>query len=194
MRILAAILIAVIVLGGTGLYIRFSESITPVPINMSEEAARGAYSIDFTLTFDIDSNVFAGFDEYGFRAELADVVLLESNDRIPAGKPLRIENVDGVKVGRNEIWVYASPASETAAKSPETSAFGGFNEEDAEDLSDNNETQFAVDRAIRVRISHDGEVVAEKTLWSQDNQAVQGTIELFVQGESKDEHDHENEE
>jgi hypothetical protein len=185
MRILAAILIAVIVLGGTGLYIRFSESIAPPPIDMREEAADGSYSVDFTLTFDVDSNVFAGFEEYAFRARLADTVLLESNERIPAGKPLRIDNVDGIKVGRNEIWVYASPAKETVKNLSEQNAFIGFDDTNASVAPDENDnSQFAVDRAIRVRISRDGEVVAEKTLWSQDNQAVQGTIELLVAGDS----------
>ena len=78
--------------------------------------------------------------------------LLRITEEIPAGEPVRIEDVEGVVAGANEFFVAASPTS----------------------------TDAAVARAIRVRILRDGATVAEQSLWSDPGESVDGIVVVDV--------------
>ena len=193
MRVLIAVLFSVLLLGGIGAYIRFADSITPKPPDMSEPAALGQYAIDVTLTFDAKVSLFSAVEPFSLQIRFRDRVIYESQETIKAGTPLRIENIPDVKAGRNEFWVYASPGDFTGENNqydgfgPDANAFQGFRDsgeaeaeqEDAKMLME----QVTLDRAIRLRVfrDHDPLPVAEKTLWSDQSAAVQGAIDLVVE-------------
>jgi len=193
MRVLMAVLFSVLLLGGIGAYIRFADSITPEPPDLSEPAALGQYSIDVTLTFDAKLSLFSAVEPFSLQIRFRDRVIFESHATIKAGTPIRIENLSDVKAGKNEFWVYASPgdAGEEALNpdgfGPDASAFQGFAEPSEPETENENSfqatPQVALARAIRVRVFRDSDPVpvAEKTLWSDQSGAVQGAIDLFVE-------------
>ena len=194
MRVLIAVLFSVLVLGGIGAYIRFADSITPRPPDLSEPAARGEYAMDVTLTFDAKVSLFSAVEPFSLQIRFRDRVLYESQETIKAGTPMRIENIPDVKAGNNEFWVYASPGDFAGDENSfegfdgaDVNAFQGFEETGDADTAQADAAlpaeQIMLDRAIRLRIFRDSDPVpiAEKTLWSDQNGAVQGAIDLFVE-------------
>ena len=189
MRVIAAILFSAFILIGMGAYVRFADNITPIPINFDEEPATGEYTIDVTLTFDVENDPFAGIEETGLRISLAGTTLLDLNKPVRAGTPIRLNNVEGVKVGKNEFLVFASPGVASVIRAPlAADLFSGFDTDPANtDPADGGSIapSIGVSRALRVRVfeGENPDPISEKTIWS-DRGPVQGTVEVFVGDES----------
>jgi hypothetical protein len=189
MRILIAIVFSVLLIGGVAAYIRFADSVTPIPIDVSQQPASGKFAIDVTLTFDVVKDPFSGFEPFGLQIKISEQVLLTANN-IRAGAPIRVDDVSEIKVGKNEFWIYAAAARDdikAEAPQPETAPdpFSGFemSNKTSVDVPLTIESQLPqIDHAIRIRIFRDGTVepVAEQTIWSKAGEAVQGTVTLHV--------------
>ena len=167
MRPFLAVLITTTLIGGIYGYTRFTSHIRPARSEVREVIASGQFAIDITLTFDAQGDEFAN---PSVLIKFQDQVLLERSDRVQAGQPLRISNVDGVQVGENDVFVQVTPEDST-----------GSNDFDLETELESS-APVELSRAIRVRMFRDDSVVAEKTVWSEPGQPVSGLIPVTVGG------------
>lgn len=159
MRLIAAVVISSLILGGLGLFIekRDRRSASDV-VERRIEAAEGKFSVDVTLSFSpATSDPFAVATE---RAEKKPVVVVRLNgsdllsalEAPPAGELISIEKVDGVNIGENEFLVEADPP-----------------------LSEANRAH-----AVRVRVLRDGQPIAEQTTWSEPGTRLVARFRLNV--------------
>jgi hypothetical protein len=169
MRPLAAILVWVIVLGGVALFMHARKDLAANG-TASERAAEGHFAVDVTVSFSAEADPFAldASDESGGLALLLRVNgqdVLRRSDRITAGEPLRIEPVPGIVIGENEFYLEANPPLDQAGR----------------------------EHAIRVRVLHDGQPIAEQTFWSSPGARVANAFRIGVRapGEPTDDaHEH----
>ena len=143
-------------------YLRFAESLRVKPVEAASQAqAAGTYSAQITLTFDAVADEFSlEPTSLLFRQQSQD--LLKRTDLVLAGEPIVIESLPGVVEGPNEFYFECVPRNDGKA----------------------------VARAVRVQLLHDGQVVADKTLWAEPGQVPRGQITLDVPVTKKAEHDH----
>ena len=152
MRPLLAIIVVFAILGGLQGYL----SSRPTPKTWSEpeqQKARGKFEIKITLTFD------AGPDPFSFDATEAPSLLaqfkgepiLKRTDEIASGTIVESE-ISSIVAGQNEFFISVSPK--------------------------NSDTYAA--RAIRVQITRDSPLIAEKSIWSEPGGPVGGTVLIDV--------------
>ena len=172
MRPLLAIAVIIGALGSVRAYISFVNSATGREHHQFQEtAAEGRFHIDLTLTFDARGDVFN--PESILLSLHGDTPLLKIEEEVPAGTVLVVDPVEGIVVGENEFYLKVATGE---AESDGESAFSLPGDETPdESLSAGDRS-----RAVRVRIFQDDQLVAEKTLWSEPGQAVEGIIALHV--------------
>jgi hypothetical protein len=153
MRPIAAILLAVLILGSVKAYTLFERSLPP-PIDIStvQQSATGKFSVDVTLTFDAAADDFA-LEPLAVVIELQGHELFRSLEPVPAGRPIVVEEVPGVVEGRNSFFLKVTPT----------------------------ESDFTSQRAVRVRVLRDGMPIAEETLWSEPGAVVEGIVNVDVE-------------
>jgi hypothetical protein len=152
-RIVIAAALAIVILGGLKVYITLRERLTTAAPQIVTHTATGKYDVEVTLSFD------AGPNEFSLNPDEAPALvvglgareLLRRTDPVPAGA-VTIENVEGLAVGANELFVSAWPR-DGASTAP---------------------------RAARVRVFQDGRLLAERTLWSEPGQPVRGPIPITI--------------
>lgn len=153
MRPILALLVVATLLGGLQTYMW----LRPRParsVAAFEPTAAGIFEVEITLTFAAGPDPFAldlG-DAPSLLVTFRGRDLLRMTEKVPAGEPIRIEEVDGVVAGANEFFVAATPTAQDAT----------------------------VARAIRVRILRDGSTVAEQSLWSDPGESVDGVVVVHV--------------
>jgi hypothetical protein len=172
MRPLLAIAVIIGAFGSVRAYVSFVNSATGREHQQFQEtAAEGRFHLDLTLTFDARSDVFNL--ESVLLSLHGDTPLLRIEEDVPAGTVLIVDPVEGIVVGENEFYLKVATGE---AESGGESAFSLPGDETfdeslpAEDRS----------RAVRVRVFQDDQLVAEKTLWSEPGQAVDGIITVHV--------------
>tara|TARA_B100000809_G_scaffold22534_1_gene19657 strand:- start:164 stop:718 length:555 start_codon:yes stop_codon:yes gene_type:complete len=172
MRPLLAIAVIIGALGSVRAYISFVNSATGREHHQFQEtAAEGRFHLDLTLTFDARGDVFN--PESILLSLHGDTPLLKIEEEVPAGTVLVVDPVEGIVVGENEFYLKVATGE---AESGSESAFLLPGEE----TSDESLPAGGRSRAVRVRIFQDDQLVAEKTLWSEPGQAVEGIIALHV--------------
>jgi hypothetical protein len=155
MRPLSALLLAAIVLGSVAIFFRLQGETNAPAAAPNLQSAAGQFDIEITLTFDAGPDDFAlsASDAPSITVEFRGNELLRRTDTVAAGSALLIEDVAGITVGENSIYVRCSP----------------------KDLDQ------VVSRAIRVRVFCDGVEVAEQTLWSTPGSPVEGLVRLLIE-------------
>ncbi len=168
-RILLAGLSWFLFVGGLHLYMaRRDAALTAQQQAIALAFSRGHHTIEITPTFTAEPNPFAlRLDESPTPAALLvrlnDKELLRLTDRVAGGRPVMIEEVKGLVLGANEIFIEASP--------PDTKA--------------------NVNHAVRVRVFRDDVPVSDTTLWSEGGSAVSGVVRFELKAAAGgDNHDH----
>jgi hypothetical protein len=118
----------------------------------SQRPAPHHYSLDVTISFGAEADVFAADAPVALRLHLGQTTVLEHGELIEAGTVLTLERIEGVVVGMNEFYVQAFP-------------------------NDDYLEQWA---ALRLRVLRGDTVVAEQTLWAPPGDPVAGTLRLYV--------------
>lgn len=145
MRPLLALLISVVILGGLSWFLTQRE--IPVQAALTEHIAEaeGKFSVEVTATFDAKGK---RSDEFAVSTEPSAPLSIRvagqparTIDNVVAGKPIVIENLQGLIVGENELLIEANPLP------VEDNALRAY--------------------AVRVRVLRDGETMSDTTLWTR---------------------------
>ncbi len=168
MRFFLTILIWIVIIGGLFVYSRQRNSIE-AGIQIQNPATREAvdvYALQITPTFSIEKDPFALQTEEeaasGVELRLNGASLSVTAENLQRGIPWKLENVAGVVVGNNEIYVQASPP-----------LFESHQE-----------------HGVRVQLLKSGTVIVDRTIWSNQGSLVSGTIHFQVKEEAHEEHVH----
>ena len=160
-RVVLAILIWVVFIGGFSLYMRRRRvGATPAEGPTAPPAA-GSFTIAVTPDFTATPDPFALWGEDGTGAAALAVRLngkdvLRLAERVEAGKPVRVRDVAGVVVGPNEVYVEASPPVGDSARAA----------------------------TVRVEVLREGKPMAETTLRGEGSSAVAGSLRFDVKPEA----------
>ncbi len=154
MRPLIVIIVWIILIGGLTLYMRGRDEAAPVQ-TFQVEKAEGTYSLDVTTTFAVEPDPFAvdlGTDDKApaLVVKINGVTVLERTERVPAGAPIRLDDIPGILEGTNEFYVEANPPVGNMGKS----------------------------YAVRIRIMRDGITVADHTEWSRPGEKIAAAFPL----------------
>jgi len=186
-RPLFACVAVCVTLGSVALYAYFIRTLPPLPrAENLLEVAKGKFDIEITLTFDAEADKAFLLEPTSVEVSLEGEPILQETQNFRAGHPVVAENVPGVKVGDNDfhVAVYSGDAARnlTNAADSESDAFSlGFDQP-------SDEEDYAVARAVRVRILRDGLPIAEQTLWSDPGKPVEGQVLVTVP--TKEAHGH----
>ena len=153
MRPILAILVAAIVGVGLSLFLRSQKPTDAAPL-LGSSVAEGDFGLAITLTFDAGPDPFAldADSAPSLTVEHHGKLLLRETESLPAGKPIRIDNVEGIVDGQNTFYVRCTAQNEEAF----------------------------VARAIRVEVLRDDQTIAEETLWSDPGKPVRGPVNVEV--------------
>ncbi len=127
--------------------------------------AEASFSLEVTPTFSIEKDPFALQSEENSEAPIE--LRLNGNDialpydQIEQGRVLRIDNISGVLVGHNELYVKASPPL----------------------------AESSLNHGIRLVLLENDAVIADKTIWGSHGALVSGSTS-FETGLSGEDHDH----
>lgn len=117
-RPLLAVLIAAFVLGGTNLFMRTRVVPLPTPERDILQAAPHSLALDVTATGDLGRDAFS-LDAEGapsLAVHVNGAIVFQTTDAIPAGTLTRIEDLQGLNQGHNEILVEALLSGGTTAQ------------------------------------------------------------------------------
>ena len=152
MRPVVVMFFAIAIFGSLYAYLAIAER--PVKAaEFSDTEASGQFQVQLTIPFDCGVSGFE-LDDSGesLVVQLDGRVLLKRTDMVKRGV-LTVDNVEGLKIGRNEFVVAAQPKS-TASES------SGFSlDEDATEAE-------PLPVPIRLQVFRDGVLIGEKTTWN----------------------------
>ena len=168
-RIGLVIAIWMVFVGGLGLYMRQRDAgASEGPTVIRLETAAGQYAVEVTPSFAAAPDPFAlQIDEQDAGAalvvRLGEREILRVTDHVEGGKPLRIEDVEGVVVGMNEVLVEASPPTDQADRR----------------------------HFVLLRVLRDEAAIAERTFWSEGGAKVAGSLRFEIAaGDREGAHEH----
>jgi hypothetical protein len=172
MRIFVTVIVWVVFIGGLTLYMKHRDSVDYLKDNFHEfKMVEKLYALEVTPSFILESDPFAlAIDSQDsspvLLVRLGDHEILKVDDPLTISETFRVEPLDGLIIGENEIYVEASPLVE----------------------------HFTTQNALRVRIIENGYPLAEKTIWSPPGAKVSGTFQFTLKTDdnnlSEDNHDH----
>lgn len=165
MRIALTVLIWLIMVGGLSLYIRQRDRRLPPPIQtpITEAATIEDYALEITPTFSPLPDPFAlQGDQSTLVVRLGEQELLRSRQPLPAGRTVKVHPVHGLVVGRNELFLRASPPVSEAQ----------------------------MDHAVRVRLLQGNREIFDQTLWGLSGANVAGTIPFVIEKKAEPSHGH----
>ena len=122
MRIISAVLIWIVFIGGLTLFIYYRDAAVPsAAVVLEAKAAQGVYALEITTTFTLEPDPFAIQTDDEGRApallvRLGSHEILRKTDRLEAGSIVRVEPLTGLVLGDNEIYLQASPPIEEIGK------------------------------------------------------------------------------
>lgn len=157
MRPVLVIVLATAILGGMQVFLNANR---PVAADQHEGLkliqASGEYAVDVTLTFEAGPDEFAidaAGDAPSLLVQMNGNELLRRTDTISTDEsPIQILGIEGVVVGKNEFFVQASPSDQSSLAA----------------------------MSARIRITQDGNPVADETIWADGGDILQGTVQLEV--------------
>ena len=157
MRLLVALCVWVVIVGGLALYMNVQETTHAGPAVVEQRAA-GTFTLEITPSFTAEPDPFALLLDEKIKppalvVKLNGTEVVRKTDRVGAGKPLRVEAIAGMVTGANEFYVEASPPADQIGRAS----------------------------AVRVRVLRDDEPIAERTLWSEPGMRIATTFQLTIQ-------------
>jgi len=164
-------MISVCLLGGMSAYMQLKSQRHAVKPTYEPPPALGIYSLELTPNFSAEKDPFAldiGDTADGpalVELKFGKRVLLAERSAVKAGHALRVDSVEGIRVGKNQFHVsVAVPADKLTGS-----------------------------HAVRIRILRDDVQVADQTLWSEPGHPVSGEVTLDVAPleEESAPHDHD---
>jgi hypothetical protein len=153
-RILLAVLIWIVFLGGLGFYTQQREGAVPPPVREENRTAGvDGLSLEVVATFDIAPDAFglrAGEPSPSLLVRLGGREVLQETGEIPAGTRIGIAPLTGALPGLNEIYLEARPP-------------------------------VALDSgAVRVQLLREGIPLAEDTFWASSGRLAAGTFRFTL--------------
>ena len=167
MRFILTVCIWIIIVGGLWLYTAQRNSgATGSEVMVGERLAEGVFTVELTSTFDAEKDPFA-LDVGGEEAPPLEVRINGKGVELPVGEMrrgsvVRLENVEGILDGQNEIFIKASPPP-------------------AGNMSEH---------GIRVKVFKDDNMIGEKTVWSSGGSLVSGVLSFNYGKAGGDGHEH----
>jgi hypothetical protein len=167
MRIALTALIWLVMIGGLSLYIqqRDRRLASAAPLSAVETAAAEDYRLEITPTFAPQPDPFALHGDPSAAATLVVRAgareLFRSEQALPAGRTVTVHPSAGLVVGRNELYLRASPPLGEAL----------------------------MDHAVRVRLLQGSREVFDETLWGPGGANVAGAIAFTLDAPAEAEHD-----
>ena len=166
MRVFFAILISLLLIGGTFAYTKFAESVRPEPLEIKENFAQQDYHIQIFRTFDSEGD--PDFDVASISVLFRGETIFESTEPIPATEVIEIKSLSNVVVEGNEVFVTANVKSN----------------------DDDWDSEPKMQQAMRIVILEGESIIAENSFWlDPGNDSVAGTVSFKAQSHSED-HDH----
>jgi hypothetical protein len=169
-RILAAVIIWIVFLGGLILFLSFRDStVTPSSSPVALKQVEASYALLVTTAFALEPDPFAVRTDDKDRppallVRMGNYEILRETDRLAAGTSLRVEPVSGLVLGDNELYLQASPPIEEADKN----------------------------HAIRLQILFNNRVIAEKIFWSPPGGKPAGTFRFTLTALQDNQENHEH--
>jgi len=168
MRFAMTTLVWLIMVGGLAFYIAQRDRRPSADIRTAteESAPMEDFTLEITPAFPTAADPYA---LHGDRAATATLVvrlgereLFRSDRPLPAGVAVSVHPVAGLVVGRNELFLRASPPVSEAL----------------------------LDHAVRVRLLQGSRTVFDETLWGKSGASVTGAIPFTLGGTAEAGHDH----
>jgi hypothetical protein len=162
MRPILACLITLVLVGGVYGYIKFAEGIRRPPTEINIDYSEADFSLEIERSFDcVVDPIFA---PESLRVLFKGESVLAISKKIAVEETIRLEKLDGVEVGENEIYIAANRAEGSIGLG-----------------------------AIKVSIFRGGVLFDEQVLTSQQGIAeVAGPISFVVKSEPKTEDSHQH--
>ena len=179
-RPLLVLVMATAVWGSLTSFEKFRASLPkPKAVENVRVDSQNVYAIAITLTFDAQGDAFSPL---ALRVSLDGVEepLFESNTAVPAGVPVLISPVAGIKVGVNELLVEVGSGTDSPGDSVGALALVGG----TDDTAATEAPLHQVAHAIRVQVMANQEVIVDQTLWSDPGSTISGLIVIDVPGNS----------
>jgi hypothetical protein len=166
-RILAAIAVWLVLVGGTGLYLRQHEARAASGEAAPEAPLAAGYRVELTPTFAAAPDPFALQLDAAATApalvvRLNGTEILRRADNVVAGEVIVLEEIPPVAEGANELFVDAAPTGDAALQS----------------------------HALRVRVMRGAETIADETVWSVPGAALSGGVTFTAHVATEAAHDH----
>ncbi len=168
MRFFLVISIWVVIVGGLWIY-TWQRDLGLVENNISTlelEESQAAYALEITPTFAVEKDPFALETDdnasQSLKISLNGTPVIFQGNEIERGRTIRIDPVEGVSVGKNEIFVTMSPP-----------------------FSEN-----ALQNGVRVQLLENGIVIVDQTIWNNQGSLVSGSISFQISQLEKEEHEH----
>lgn len=168
MRFFLVVIIWIVIVGGLWSYISHRdgkrlEVTRQTPVNLSVE---GHFSIELTPTFSTEEDPFAltatDTPTSNLEVKLNGVAIALDAQAVLRGETIRIDNITGMLVGHNEIYLNASPP-----------------------LSEN-----SLEHGVRLKVFEDSSIIVDETLWSDQGALVSGTISFSHLQKEEGDNDH----
>ena len=166
MRLILSLAVWFILIGGLAAYMHTRDTVEEVR-EFQQTKAKGVFSIEVSASFEPAPDPFALRPE---REEKASTILVHLNGKeilkrtelITSGEPLRVDGVKGLVEGLNEFYIEANPPLQSAVRS----------------------------HALRVRFFRDGQLIAERSFWSEEGSRIATTFSLKIEREKPAEENH----
>jgi hypothetical protein len=161
MRIVFVIVIWTALLGGVVVFEHRKRPVAETHGSSVETPITDVYALEIASTFPMEPDAFAlqsgkeNVQPPSLVVRLNGREVLRRTDHIAIGRPIRIDSVKGLVMGRNEFLVKAYPSLDTANQS----------------------------HALRVRVLRNGDPIAEHSLWNEPGAPIDSTFELDVEGQ-----------
>jgi hypothetical protein len=168
MRFVLTALVWLFMVGGLGLYIHERDRRKPPEIQAAapKTARMEDFTLEITPTFTTEADPFALRGEAAASAtlvvKLAERELFRGERPLAAGETVSVHPVPGLVLGRNELYLRATPPLEETHK----------------------------DNAVRVRLLQGNREVLDETLWGRGGANVAGTIPFTLTGAPEAGHEH----
>ncbi|MFH1116051.1 MAG: hypothetical protein V1792_19225 [Pseudomonadota bacterium] len=155
MRPALAVIIWVLLIGGLAVYMQSRETAS-VGAAYKLHGAEGVFALRITTTFAAEPDPFALQTERNeapaLLVKLNGSEILRITDRVDAGTPIEVKPVPGLIDGRNEFYLEANPPLGSANLS----------------------------YAVRVQLFRDGQLITERSLWSEPGARIASTVLISV--------------
>lgn len=166
-RPVIAIFVWILIIGGLWTYTHTRETVTEAE-TFQLRPATGKYSLEIVPTFDMQPDPFAlQVDDTAKTALLVQLNgsdIIRETDRVEAGSPIRVTDIENVVEGPNEFFIEAGPPLEQSNRA----------------------------HAIRVRLKRGDSTVVDETVWSEPGNRIAATVPFTAEkaeSPARDSHD-----